>query len=210
MAQELPGSGAGGGYALRAERGARERRCQDDLTHRTRGKNGTKEELLLEDRAAFLPLPGQPFEARRIGQAAADSESLVRFDTNSYSVPVKYAHRQITVVATVDEVRLVYDDRLVRGIQEVGEKSSIFTTRSTIWPAGAEAGRLRSRQAAGALGTARQLRLAATPAGGGRQSARHGQFIRVLRLLEKYSLLRLSDAVEYALDIDVLHPTESA
>jgi transposase len=88
-------------------------RCRDDLTHRTRGKHGPKEELLLEDRAAFLALPEQPFEARRIGQAAADSESLVRFDTNSYSVPVKYAHRQITVVATVDEVRLVYEDRLV-------------------------------------------------------------------------------------------------
>lgn len=68
---------------------------------------------MAEDQAAFLVLPKQPFEARRIEQPSADSQSLVRFDTNSYSVPVKYAHRKIKVVATVEEVRLVYDDRLV-------------------------------------------------------------------------------------------------
>ena len=42
-----------------------------------------------------------------------DSLSLVRFDNNSYSVPTKYAYRQITVVATVDEVRLVFEDQLI-------------------------------------------------------------------------------------------------
>ena len=32
------------------------------------------------------------------------------------------------------------------------------------------------------------------------------EFIRVLRLLEKFSLSRVADAVEYALDIDVIDP----
>jgi hypothetical protein len=59
---------------------------------------------LEEERSALLPLPAQECEARRVTQANADSLSLVRFDTNSYSVTVKYAHRTITVVATVDEV----------------------------------------------------------------------------------------------------------
>ena len=77
-------------------------RCRADLQHHTRGKPGMKEERLVEDRAAFLSLPKQPFEARKIDQAAADSQSLVRFDCNSYSVPVKYAHRQITIVASVE------------------------------------------------------------------------------------------------------------
>lgn len=47
--------------------------------------------LLAEERSAFLPLPAQEWEARRITQAHANSLSLVRFDTNSSSVPVKYA-----------------------------------------------------------------------------------------------------------------------
>ena len=67
----------------------------------------------VEDQAGLLPLPKQPFEARYVADATADSQSLVRFDTNDYSVPVKYAHRKLMVVATVEEVRLVYEDRLV-------------------------------------------------------------------------------------------------
>jgi transposase len=88
-------------------------RCLADLTERTRGKPAPKSELLREDQAAFLPIPKQPFEARRIEDGTVNSESLVRFDTNDYSVPVQYAHRQLLVVATVEEVRLVYEDRLV-------------------------------------------------------------------------------------------------
>ena len=34
--------------------------CRNDLNRRLRGKKGTKSELLVEDRAAFLPHPGPP------------------------------------------------------------------------------------------------------------------------------------------------------
>ena len=87
--------------------------CQSDLQQRTRGKPASKVELLVEDQAAFLPLPKQSFEARRIEPASVDSQSRVQFNTNDYSVPVNYAHRKLTVVATVEEVRLVYEDQLV-------------------------------------------------------------------------------------------------
>ncbi len=88
-------------------------RCQQDLEQRTRGKPASKREMLADDQAAFLPLPKQAFESRRITDGAADSQSLVQFDTNHYSVPVQYAHRKLIVVATVEEVRLVFEDRLV-------------------------------------------------------------------------------------------------
>ena len=41
-------------------------RCLADLAERSRGKSAPKGQLLLEDQAAFLPLPKQPFEARRV------------------------------------------------------------------------------------------------------------------------------------------------
>ena len=88
-------------------------RCLADLAERTRGKPAPKRDLLREDQAAFLPLPKQPFEARQVVDRTASSQSLVRFDDNEYSVPVLYAHRKLIVVATVEEVRLVYEDRLV-------------------------------------------------------------------------------------------------
>ena len=83
-------------------------RCRADLARHLRGKSATKAELLSEERSRLLPLPKQTFDARRVSPAvAANSLSVVRFDKNSYSVPTKYAHRKITIVATVDEVRLV-------------------------------------------------------------------------------------------------------
>lgn len=89
------------------------RRCEEDLQRTLRGKPVPKRGLLVEERASMLSLPRQEFDARRLTQASTNSLSLVRFDTNSYSVPVKYAHREITVVASVDEVRLVFEDQLI-------------------------------------------------------------------------------------------------
>ena len=40
--------------------------------------------LLVEDQAAFLPLPARSFEARRVTPATANGQSLVRFDTNDW------------------------------------------------------------------------------------------------------------------------------
>ncbi len=90
-----------------------ERKCRDDLDRRLRGKATTKAQRLEEERSAMLDLPKQGYEARRIEQRRSDSLSLVRFDRNSYSVPVAYAHRPVTVVAGIDEVRLVADNHLV-------------------------------------------------------------------------------------------------
>ena len=56
----------------------------------------------------------------------ADSESLVRFDHNDYSVPAQYAHRQLIVVATVEEVRLVFEDRLVAQHRRCWDREQTF------------------------------------------------------------------------------------
>ena len=182
-------------------------RCHADLSHRTRGKAGTKAELLAEDQAAFLPLPKQTFEARRIEQASADSQSLVRFDTNSYSVPVKYAHRKLTVVATVAEVRLAYEDRLVAGHRRCWQKEQYlfepvhYLALLERKPGGFDYARpLENWQLPDCFAILRR-----------RLESQHGglgtrEFIRVLRLMEKFSLEQLTEAVEYALDFDVTDP----
>jgi transposase len=90
-----------------------ELKCRKDLDRRLRGKTTTKAQRLEEERSAMLDLPRQSYEARRVEQRRSDSISLVRFDRNSYSVPVAYAHRPVTVVAGIDEVRLVVDNHLV-------------------------------------------------------------------------------------------------
>jgi transposase len=63
-------------------------RCLEDRQRRLRGQPAPKEQLLLEDQKAFLPLPATRFEACRKVSTTASSLSLVRFDRNDYSVPV--------------------------------------------------------------------------------------------------------------------------
>lgn len=179
--------------------------CRSDLDDRTRGKPAPKRDLLLEDQAAFLSLPKQPFEARRIDPGTASSESLVRFDTNDYSVPVRYAHRKLTVVATVEEVRLVYQDRLVARHRRCWDRERTFFEPVHYLallerkPGGFDHARPLEHWDLPECYSLLRRRLET-------DDPRHGtrSFIRVLRLLEKFSLPQLTAAVEYALDIDVI------
>jgi transposase len=180
-------------------------RCLADLAARTRGKPACKKELLVEDQAAFLPLPKQPFEARRIEDGTANSESLVRFDTNDYSVPVRYAHRKLLVVATVEEVRLASEDRLVARHRRCWERERTFFEPIHYLallerkPGGFDYARPLENWELPECFPLLRRRLEAADARSGTRS-----YIRVLRLLEKFSLTQLTGAVEYALDIDVI------
>src|SRR3954471_21758267 len=87
--------------------------CRADLVRRLRGKPATKAERLAEEHAALLPPPAEAFEASRVERTSADSLSLVRFDTNDYSVPTAYAHHKLTAIGTVDTLRVVIGDRVV-------------------------------------------------------------------------------------------------
>jgi hypothetical protein len=180
-------------------------RCVADRAERTRGKVGTKADLLREDQTAFLSLPKQAFEARRVDQRTVDSQALIRFDDNDYSVPVQYAHRRLTVVATVSDVRLVFDDRLVAKHSRCWEREQTFFEPIHYLallerkPGGFDFAKpLEKWELSECWGLLRRRLEAHDP--------RHGtrSYIQVLRLLEKFSLPQLTAAVEYALDIDVI------
>jgi transposase len=100
--------------------------CRDDLARRLRGKSGTKGELLVEDQAAFHSLPPTPFDACRIQSTIASSLSLVRFDDNDYSVPVRYAHHMILVKGYVDRVALYCDKEMVADHRRSWGKQGVF------------------------------------------------------------------------------------
>jgi transposase len=90
-----------------------EQQCRSDLQRRVWGHSATKAVRLEEERAALLALPQQAFEARRVESARVDSLSLVRFDSNSYSVPTEYAHQTVTVVGGIDQLRIVCRDHVI-------------------------------------------------------------------------------------------------
>ena len=179
-------------------------RCSADLERQLRGKSKCKGELLLEECSSMLDLPQEEFEARRTTQAGANSLSLVRFDNNSYSVPVKYAHRKIAITATVDEVRLSFEDQLIaRHCRHWGRERYIFDSVHYLAllerkPGGFDYAKpLADWKLPDCFQTLRR-RLERSPDGLGTR-----EYIRVLRLLERCSVQELANAVDYALDIDI-------
>jgi hypothetical protein len=74
--------------------------CRARLTRILRGHKETIGERLQRDLAAMRPLPVAPFEAG----GRVSSQSLVRYDTNDYSVPVAYGHQDVWIRGYVDEV----------------------------------------------------------------------------------------------------------
>lgn len=175
-------------------------RCQTDMQRQQRGKDGTIAERLQTDLASFLPLPMQPFEARRIEQTRANTLSLVRFDRNDYSVPTQYAHHAVTAIGGIDTVKLVVDDRLVARHERSWEKEGAFFDPVHYLA-------LLERKP-GALDFARPMKDWELPEAfdilrrrleSQRESDGTREYIKVLRLRERVSLPELHRGIELAL-----------
>jgi transposase len=175
-------------------------RCQDDLSRELRGKGRTKETLLHEERGALLALPESPFPASRVVATRVSLLSLVRFDTNDYSVPVGFGHRRVTVRASVDTIRIECEGTVA------AEHPRCWNRHRTIFNPIHYLALLERKP--GALDFARPLAEWALPACFAALRSRleaddpmQGtvQYIRVLRLLESASLEELTGAVEAAL-----------
>lgn len=175
-------------------------RCVEDLQRRLRGQTGAKAQLLEEDQKAFLTLPATSFDACRKFSTTASSLSLVRFDRNDYSVPVRYAHHPIVAKGYCDQIVLC------AGGSEVARHARIWEAEQVCFEPLHYLALLETKP--GALDHARPLagwtlpecflllrrRLEAERAGDGTR-----EYIKVLRLLEQHPLAKLRAAVEEAL-----------
>lgn len=87
--------------------------CRRRLTLTVAGKTQTIGALLEEEQGYSLPLPPVAFEACRVEHRRVTSLSLVRFQGNSYSVPVDYACREVTVKAYVSHVTIGHRETVI-------------------------------------------------------------------------------------------------
>lgn len=180
-------------------------RCAEDQQRRLRGQPGPKAELLVDDQKAFLPLPATAFEACRKVSTTASSLSLVRFDRNDYSVPVRWAHHPIVAKGSCDQVVLCAAG------DEVARHPRIWEAEQVCFEPLHYLALLETKP--GALDHARPLagwtllecffllrrRLEAERDGDGTR-----EYIKVLRLLEQHSLPKLRAAVEQALQVGAI------
>ena len=167
----------------------------------------TKGELLEEDKAAFLPLPIAPFDASRKASTCVSSMSLVRFDRNDYSVPVKYAHQPVVVKGGIDRVEVFRDEELIachRRLWTKGDAS--YQPRHYLEllerkPGGLDHARPFEDWELPECFDDLRRRLEADYGTDGKRD-----FIQVLMLLEKYPVARLAKAVKKALGYGAIRP----
>jgi transposase len=166
------------------------------------GHKQTIAERFALDREKLLPLPPAPLEACEKRTTRASSQALVRYETNDYSVPVEYGHRQVLVKAFVWEVVIGAGSEVIaRHSRSYGREEMIFNPLHYLalleqktnaldqaaplqgWQLPEEFLELR-RQMEGRLGKR------------GRR-----EYVQVLRLMETFSLAEVTAGVRHALQL---------
>jgi hypothetical protein len=178
--------------------------CRREQQRTAAGRDRPTAQLLDVDRSAFLPLPAEPFEARRIELVTINSLLLGRFDRNDYSVPTQLAYQSLTASGTVDHVRFLKQGRVVAQHRRCwGKGQVIFEPLHYL--------ALLERKP-GALDYARPLADWALPEAFAKLRRRLEEadpkegtrkYIRVLRLLEDHEPAAVTAAVESALKLAI-------
>ena len=76
--------------------------------HQVQGRDMSVKDAFTMDQRALLPLPLKRYESCKSAEVRVDYFSTVRFETNSYSVPVKWSGKQVTVKASGLELNIYY------------------------------------------------------------------------------------------------------
>lgn len=181
-------------------------KCREDLERKLRGKAAPKAQLLPEDKAHFRPLPAAPFDACLKVSTTATSLSLVRFDTNDYSVPSEYAHHPVVVKGYIGRLDIFHKGKLIATHERLWCKEGVAFNPVHYLAV------LEGKP--GALDHARPLEdwnlpecFALLRRRMEAQEKYHGEgtreYIKTLRLLEKHSRSRLTRAVKKAVERDI-------
>ena len=179
--------------------------CLQRRGKKVHGEKETIAERLKRDQEKLLPLPATPHEACDKRTTRASSQALVRYETNDYSVPVAYGHRQVLVKAFVWEVVISVASEVIarhgRSYQReemifnplhylalLEQKTSALDQAAPLqnWPLPEEFDELRRQM---------EARLAKR----GRR-----EFVQVLRLLETFSMAEVTAAVQQALALPAI------
>jgi transposase len=181
-----------------------EAECRKRRERKLRGHTETIAERFDRDRAAFLSLPEVPYEACDKVSARVSSLALVRYKNNDYSVPTRHGHLQVLVRGYVHEVTIACGSEVIarhpRSYQRevtVYDPLHYLALLEQKTRALDQAAPLQGWQLPACFATLRRL-LEARLKHGGRE------YVQVLRLLETFSLLELTRAIEDALELGTL------
>jgi transposase len=174
--------------------------CRKRRERKLWGHSETIAERFERDREKLLPLPPVPLEACEQRSTRVSSQALVRYETNDYSVPVEYGHRQVLVKAFVWELVIASSSEVIaRHTRSYGREEMIFDPLHYL---------SLLEQKTNALDQAAPLQGWELPEGftelrrqmEGRLGKRgRREYVQVLRLLETFSMVEVTAGVRHAL-----------
>jgi transposase len=179
--------------------------CQKRRERKLRGHDQTIGERFEKDRERLLPLPAAPYEACDKRLTRVTSMSLVRYRTNDYSVPVEWGHREVLVKGFVHEVVICAASEVIaRHRRSYEREDMIFDPLHYL---------ALLEQKPNALDQAAPLAGWVLPEGFPQlrrlMEARLGkkgkrEYVQTLRLLETFTLLDVSRAIDDALRLGAI------
>ena len=182
-----------------------ERRCGERQGDVLRGHRESIGERLKRDLEAMAALPAAQFDACRQAPGQVSSQSLVRFQTNDYSVPVAYGYHQVWVRGYVDEVVIGCGAEIIaRHRRSYEGEDTVFDPLHYLplieRKIGAldQAAPLAGWELPDGFATLRRLMEARSGRAGRRE------YVQVLRLLETFGLDDVHAAVKHALRLGAI------
>jgi transposase len=178
--------------------------CRKRRERTLRGHTETIAERFERDRAALLALPEVAYEACEKISARVSSLALVRYRGNDYSVPTQHGHLQVLVRGYVHEVTIACGSEVIARHPRSYEREAVVydplhylalleqKTRALD-----QAAPLQGWQLPACYLQLRRL-LEARLKHGGRE------YVQVLRLLETFSLVEVTQAIEEALELGTI------
>jgi transposase len=178
--------------------------CRKRRERTLRGHTETIAERFERDRAALLALPEVAYEACEKISARVSSLALVRYRGNDYSVPTQHGHLQVLVRGYVHEVTIACGSEVIARHPRSYEREAVVydplhylalleqKTRALD-----QAAPLQGWQLPACYLQLRRL-LEARLKHGGRE------YVQVLRLLETFSLVEVTQAIGEALELGTI------
>jgi hypothetical protein len=182
-----------------------EAQCRKRRERRLRGHTETIGERFERDRAAMLPLPIAPYEACEKVSARVSSLALVRYRSNDYSVPTCHGHLRVLVAGYVHEVTIACGSEVIARHPRSYEREAVIfdplhylalleqKTRALD-----QAAPLATWQLPECFAILRRLLEARLKKHGSRE------YVQVLRLLETFSSVEVTRAIEDALHLGTI------
>ena len=102
--------------------------CSYIKSHKIQQKPQSVNHMLTIDKGMLLPLPGCRYDASRSTECRVNSYATVRFESNNYSVPVRYVGRTVAVKGFAETVCIYADgEESARHIRSYDREKDVLT-----------------------------------------------------------------------------------